>query len=575
MAGFDETNLAPPLAQDKAQALRQMGMLDDNVYNRMYPVADAIPPIGAGVPPVAPAPLGAALPPPPIPMAPTSPSLDTMPVNTPVKELDFVDKMASDVNAEKESQEAVKKTEARDMAEKQLKLQQDIMNYKIKSDLKDGLSPDKVREKYASDAEKINLFKKDNGLDEAVMQPASFSTGKSVGEGPTSAPLANEVQIGNPEIRPSQPQVPQTNPLTAGFELQKQALVEGAQAGVKKAAEESAYMNTAVAEDKKRIAAMEAQNVQQDNLLADQQGQLRQSIDNMAAMKVDPERFWNNKSTGDKVLTGIGLFLGAFGRGGNKAVAVIQNAIDQDIAAQKSNIDTAKGKIAGESGLYSDMLARFKNKSAAADASRAAYLSNAKLQLDQIATKYKNPELKAKAMELYGQLDVQQKVAETNFARTMAAQNQVQVVDPTMAKILALPDDLKKRALDEYGQAQGWNQLKEDVVNTFSTSMKTGQSGRIPSAFGGSSEAYKAAKGKIAGAVVGKVPGIKSDSDFENIVAPMLPNPGETPEAAAKKLEIFKGFLKANAPASPLLRGLNLEPKSVSEQLGASQGFAK
>lgn len=64
--------------------------------------------------------------------------------------------------------------------------------------------------------------------------------------------------------------------------------------------------------------------------------------------KVDPDRFWNNKSTGQKISIGIGLMLGGIGSGltggPNTAAQMINSAIDNDIQAQKLDIDSAMAK---------------------------------------------------------------------------------------------------------------------------------------------------------------------------------------------------------------------------------------
>ncbi len=61
--------------------------------------------------------------------------------------------------------------------------------------------------------------------------------------------------------------------------------------------------------------------------------------------EVDPDRWWNNKSTGGKILAGVGMFLGgvgggAQGTGRNVALEVMNKAIDDDMRAQSANIKT-------------------------------------------------------------------------------------------------------------------------------------------------------------------------------------------------------------------------------------------
>jgi len=69
------------------------------------------------------------------------------------------------------------------------------------------------------------------------------------------------------------------------------------------------------------------------------------SVNNeIANSKIDPNRYWSNQTTGNKILTGIGLALSAFG--GPEAVAktnnIIQGAVDRDIASQKHDYEVKK-----------------------------------------------------------------------------------------------------------------------------------------------------------------------------------------------------------------------------------------
>lgn len=64
---------------------------------------------------------------------------------------------------------------------------------------------------------------------------------------------------------------------------------------------------------------------------------------------IDPGRFWATRSTGDKVMGILGMVLGALGAGPdgiNKAAVMLNQAIDRDIDAQKSEYD-AKLRKAG------------------------------------------------------------------------------------------------------------------------------------------------------------------------------------------------------------------------------------
>lgn len=61
--------------------------------------------------------------------------------------------------------------------------------------------------------------------------------------------------------------------------------------------------------------------------------------------QLDPNRVWKNKSTGNKVLSLIGIILGGYGHalgGSNPALKIIDDEIDRDIEAQKAEFGAKK-----------------------------------------------------------------------------------------------------------------------------------------------------------------------------------------------------------------------------------------
>jgi len=64
--------------------------------------------------------------------------------------------------------------------------------------------------------------------------------------------------------------------------------------------------------------------------------------------QIDPERFWNNASTGRKVMAGIGMLLSGIGSGltgqKNMAMETINRLIDNDIKAQQLNAEQGLAK---------------------------------------------------------------------------------------------------------------------------------------------------------------------------------------------------------------------------------------
>ena len=111
-----------------------------------------------------------------------------------------------------------------------------------------------------------------------------------------------------------------------------------------KAAEEPIRQENAM------IMAEEEAQKKKIQSLAERQKKLQDQIieEDNELKSIDPDRFWNDKSTGQKVMATIGLILGGIGSGltgqPNAALQVLQNQIDKDIESQKLNAEQALAK---------------------------------------------------------------------------------------------------------------------------------------------------------------------------------------------------------------------------------------
>ena len=94
---------------------------------------------------------------------------------------------------------------------------------------------------------------------------------------------------------------------------------------------------------------------EQDSNPAETLGRIRKAQDRYNKLiqegqgRIDPTRFWNDKTTGDRILGGVALFLGGLGAGPggqNRALQTINQAIARDIKAQQYNIEQARREAA-------------------------------------------------------------------------------------------------------------------------------------------------------------------------------------------------------------------------------------
>lgn len=139
----------------------------------------------------------------------------------------------------------------------------------------------------------------------------------------------------------------------------------------------------------------------------------------VAALQVDPQRFWHSKSTGTKILAAISMGLGAAGAAlsgtRNTAADIIQGEIDRDIRAQEVAIANARAGLQDNLtifGLWKDYYGSARVGRAAA---QAFYLKQAELAIQQRSAEFDAPENKARAKFLIGQLHEKAAAAEFNL----------------------------------------------------------------------------------------------------------------------------------------------------------------
>lgn len=304
----------------------------------------------------------------------------------------------------------------------------------------------------------------------ALNLTGGFSDGLGAGTETTSgaAPLlASEVIPLNQQTQQGLGQWQMPSFSTPGLDLQQAAIADAARAGTLKAAEEGAYYDRIQKEmqqqQKADIAAADAERQR----ITQFEDKLSQSMADVSKLSVDKNKFWADKTTGDKIGLGIGLLLGAFGAantGVNSVASMIDKAIDRDINIQNANIASQKENVLAQRGILSSMRQNFSDSQAARTAAKAAYLENAKLEIQKIASKYAGPEIQAKAAGLIGQLETlkQGQVAELQ-KRAMATMPVGPDVNPEM-----LTPEQRDRYVPGYGLAitkEGATKANEAVGN--------------------------------------------------------------------------------------------------------------
>ena len=514
-----------PLSYDQAVALRDRGVITPatfDAYTKRYGSPQAP---GAPAEPAATSVIPGALP-----AASGQPTGQEPMVRAPAPDPDE-ERKERQRQLFNEHKAGVAKMEVEGAERRALEAQADIENRRDIA-ARMGMSPDEVEKKlepvkaHAAELQKDADAKRAGIVKTGGLASENGGTETAPAAGNPNVVLASDKRGGDSSgyIQGTSPQDALNQamePAMAGFNMQAAGIRAAAKAGSDKAAEEAAYLERIRKEDEDRIKTADANQAARQAKLDEAFQKLDQSANDLASKRVDPERYWANKTTGDKVMAGIGLFFGAFGQGGNKAVSVISDAIDRDINAQKSDIQTAKDVYTARQGIYSDMFATYKDRRVAEEASRAAYLENAQLEVKRIAAKYAGPETQAKAQMLLGELEQKKQAARAEFAKLVMGSMPV----TADANPEALKPEQRERFVPGYGLAltkEDATKLKDHTAQAASTKgnlsrlLQIGAMGGKSSDLGLRNEAQTLVsilKGQLRTPVVG--PGAVSESEWK------------------------------------------------------------
>lgn len=301
-----------------------------------------------------------------------------------------------------------------------------------------------------------------NPMPEQSQQPQASAT-----QAPNLIPLDQQVSL-KPQ-QPVQPVTPQQAPLMNQFQqnigMQEQGIMGAA---------------TAQSEAQKaQQKAYEAQMTQMQSIMQKHQQQM-QALDqennklmtDIAQSKVDPNRYWNNKSAAGKVAASIGLILGGVAqgmRGGdNAAMTVIQNEIQRDVEAQKAEL----GK---KENLLSRNLQKYGNLNAATQATMTQMNAMIQGQIAQAAAKSGSQTALANAQIALGQLRNQSLGQQYQMYQQQVALDMMKNptgpnamgADGAMKVRFLVPEARQAEAYKEMQAAQNMSKGRDNLLNAF------------------------------------------------------------------------------------------------------------
>jgi hypothetical protein len=136
------------------------------------------------------------------------------------------------------------------------------------------------------------------------------------------------------------------------FARQQEQAAKAAEAGRNKAIADAAQADEKARITSEKAAQTDAIVKDGEKLLSDRLAESERVYGELKS-KADIKDYWESQSTGNKILAGLGIALGGIGAGmagqsSNRALDVINKAIEQDFARQKANFENARA-MASES----------------------------------------------------------------------------------------------------------------------------------------------------------------------------------------------------------------------------------
>lgn len=224
------------------------------------------------------------------------------------------------------------------------------------------------------------------------------------------------------------------NPSVArGFDQMREGFAKSQEA-MAKAAEESVAIqreyNQAAREEQERIASRERER---NESLAKMQQDYKALSDDIRSSRLDPNRWYGNRTTGQKVQTAIGLALSGIadagavfaGRGRadhfDRAMGIINQAVERDIEQQKYQIGLKQHAASEKMNVYNMMLRQFGDERDAEGATKLFMLEDAKNRLLETQMRYKAPQIQANTQEMLGKFAIEEQKIQTELSESILA----------------------------------------------------------------------------------------------------------------------------------------------------------
>jgi len=218
--------------------------------------------------------------------------------------------------------------------------------------------------------------------------------------------------------------------------------------------EEDQIRRTAEADMAKIDEQRNSQRAEVQNQIDSEFTAVKERFDALENEKVDPDKFWKDQGSWGSVRSILAIALGGIGQslagGENKALQIIDKQIERDINAQEKNIDLKKSRANSSLNLFQNYQNIMKNKEDARDATKLEYLQRYKMSIENMASRYKKPEVEQNFLNFKNQLDAQMAAtrAKLEESRQRKATNRV-----LSGNTGSVQDEKIQSAIDELQQS--------------------------------------------------------------------------------------------------------------------------
>ena len=183
--------------------------------------------------------------------------------------------------------------------------------------------------------------------------------------------------------------------------------------------------------------------------LAQTMAQQEAAIENLARREIDPERWWNSKSNGQKAMSAIGVALGSLGSGltgiygrgtPNTAYDMMKSAINRDVTAQMADMRNKRASVGARQSLMGTIMSQVKDAATAQTITKMALLDQAKSKINMYSAVATGDKARRNAEELITLVDNDREILAAELrmnahklAAARAARVKARVKAPTAA----------------------------------------------------------------------------------------------------------------------------------------------